>query len=159
MQTEVDPRIRILEEQLTRGGRDSAPDCGERRTRNTQQRRAVLDAVRALVGRHPTAAEVFDVVRLRQPRMSLATVYRALHALVQQNQIIEMRVENVTRYDAGPCVHHHVVCRKCGAVVDVCGEMMPESLFSVLRALESASGFNLDLHPLQVSGVCPDCRP
>jgi Fe2+ or Zn2+ uptake regulation protein len=161
MQTELDPRIRILERQLTEARRDSGGerDCGgERRTRNTQQRKAVLEAVRSLTGRHPTAAEVFEVVRLRQPRVSLATVYRALHALVQQNQVIEMRVENVARYDAGPCAHHHVVCRKCGTVVDVCAQVMPESLRAVLHALESASGFDLAPHPLQVSGLCPDCK-
>jgi Fe2+ or Zn2+ uptake regulation protein len=128
------------------------------RTRNTEQRRAVLRVVQSLAGTHPTAAEVYEAVRIQYPRMSLATVYRALHALVQQNAVCEMRIENVARYDAGPCPHHHVVCRRCGAVMDICAEKMPESLLSVLRALEDASGFSLDQHPIQVSGLCKACR-
>lgn len=128
------------------------------RTRNTEQRKAVLSVVQSLAGQHPTAAEVYEVVRLHHPRMSLATVYRALHALVQQNAVCEMRIENVARYDAGPCPHHHVVCRRCGAVMDICAEKMPESVASLLRALEDVSGFALDQHPIQVSGVCKTCR-
>ncbi|GAB4466022.1 MAG: hypothetical protein OHK0029_37080 [Armatimonadaceae bacterium] len=129
-----------------------------RRTRNTQQRKAVLEAVRALAGQHPTAADVFDHLRVRHPRMSLATVYRALHALVQQNEVCEMRIENVARYDAGPCPHHHVVCRRCGAILDICAEAMPESVVTFLKALENVSGYSLDTHPIQVSGLCHACR-
>lgn len=158
MQTELDPRIRILEERLMASRSEREKDCEKRRTRNTQQRKAVLEALRSLTGQHPTASEVFETVRLRHPKMSLATVYRSLHALVQQNQVIEMRVENVARYDAGPCAHHHVVCRRCGCVTDVCAEVLPEALFAFLRAFESASGYNLDQHPIQVSGLCPACK-
>lgn len=128
----------------------------KKRTRNTQQRQAVLRAVRDLDGVHPTAADVFDRLRAEHPHMSLATVYRALHALVEQDAVTEMRVENVARYDAGPAPHHHVVCRRCGAVHDVCADAVPDTL---LRAFEEATGFRLDRHPLQMSGLCPACRP
>ncbi len=126
-----------------------------RRTRNTQQRKAVLGAVHALNGQHPTAADVFAEVRQSYPNMSLATVYRALHALSEQQAITEMRVENVARYDAGPCFHHHVICRRCGAINDVCAEALPTAF---LRYLEKQSGFSLDRHPIQVSGLCPSCN-
>lgn len=130
-----------------------------RRTRNTQQRKAVLKAVQTLDGKHPTAMEVFERVRGEYPCMSLATVYRALHALVEQKALVEMRVENVARYDAGPCPHHHIVCRRCGTVRDVCVEVCPEALPpSALRVLQEVTGFALDTHPLQLSGLCPDCR-
>lgn len=130
-----------------------------RRTRNTQQRKAVLAAVRALNGRHPSAADIFTEVRRDHPQMSLATVYRALHALVEQNELMEMRVENVARYDAGPCAHHHLVCRRCGTVVDVCSDTLPAiALRQIGRHLEKSSDFALDLHPIQFSGVCRTCR-
>ena len=125
-----------------------------RRTRNTQQRKAVLGAVQTLAGQHPTAADVFARVREDYPNMSLATVYRAIHALVEQQAITEMRVENVARYDTAPCVHHHVVCRHCGAITDVCAGALPKAF---LRYLEKQSGFALDRHPIQVSGLCSQC--
>lgn len=127
-----------------------------KRTRNTRQRKAVLEALRDLDGQHPTAADVFDRVRTGYPQMSLATVYRALHALVDQKQVCEMRVESVVRYDAGPSPHHHVVCRRCGTVRDVCADCLPPGL---LMALEECTGFVFDAHPMQLSGLCADCRP
>jgi Fe2+ or Zn2+ uptake regulation protein len=130
-----------------------------RRTRNTGQRKAVLKAVQTLDGKHPTAMDVFEQVRSDYPCMSLATVYRALHALVEQKALVEMRVENVARYDAGPCPHHHVVCKRCGAVRDVCVEVCPEALpISTLHVLQEMTGFALDAHPLQLSGLCPQCQ-
>ena len=137
----------------------AADSPSARRTRNTQQRQAVLRAVRSLTGEHPTAAAIFATLRESHPNMSLATVYRALHALVEQNAICEVRIENTARYDAGPCPHHHVVCRQCGAVADVCEEALPNGLPEmVLKAMEECTGFRLDVHPIQFSGVCANCR-
>jgi Fe2+ or Zn2+ uptake regulation protein len=130
-----------------------------KRARNTQQRKAVLRAVRELTGEHPTAADVFGRVRADHPRVSLATVYRALHALVEQNVVCEMRVENVTRYDAGPRPHHHLICRRCGRVTDVQAEAIPDLIFASLLRNVEPTGFILDPHPVQFSGICADCSP
>lgn len=124
-----------------------------KRTRNTVQRRAVREAVRAFPG-HPTAADIFARVRQNYPRLSLATVYRALHALVQQGQIGETRIDNVSRYDASPVPHHHVVCRRCGAIGDV---PAPLSAGTLRRLRQAAGGFSLDAHSIQLSGLCPGC--
>jgi Fe2+ or Zn2+ uptake regulation protein len=130
-----------------------------RRTRNTQQRRAVYEAVQSFTGQHPTAADIFASLRESHPNMSLATVYRALHALVEQNAICEVRIENTARYDAGACPHHHVICRVCGEVADVCPEALPDGLPEiVLKAMEACTGYCLDIHPIQVSGICAACR-
>lgn len=143
-----------MEETSATGATDSPL---ARRTRNTQQRRAVLRAVQSL--QHPTAADIFAEVRGIYPNMSLATVYRALHALVAQNAVCEVRIENTARYDAGPCPHHHVVCRHCGAVADVCMEALPNGLPEmVLKAMESCTGYRLDVFPIQFSGLCAECR-
>jgi Fur family ferric uptake transcriptional regulator/Fur family peroxide stress response transcriptional regulator len=127
-----------------------------KRTRNTIQRKAILDVLRTTPG-HPTAADVFARVRAGgHPNLSLATVYRALHALVESGEIAEMRIDNVARYDGGPAPHHHVVCRICGSVADVPVTALPTTVF---RRLEQASGFRLDgHHVLQLSGVCPACE-
>jgi Fe2+ or Zn2+ uptake regulation protein len=106
-----------------------------------------------MAGYHPTAAEVFTRLKGDHPQMSLATVYRALHALVEQGQIGEARIDNVTRYDASPEPHHHVVCRGCGAVGDVFAPLPP----AALRRLREASPFALDVRSLHLSGVCPVC--
>lgn len=125
------------------------------RTRNTVQRRAVLDALHALAGTHPTAAEVFEQVRLHHPRLSLATVYRSLDALTAQGVVAPIRAENVTRFDGDTRPHHHILCSCCGAVEDVCAEVVSPS---ALRHLEACSGYIVDERPVQFTGICPNCR-
>jgi Fur family peroxide stress response transcriptional regulator len=49
--------------------------------RMTRQRAAVFDYLRS-VESHPTADQVFNAVRPQIPKLSLATVYKALEALV-----------------------------------------------------------------------------
>src|SRR5713101_7866229 len=51
--------------------------------RSTMPRRVILDVVRA-TDTHPTAAIVFERVRRRHPRVSLATVYRNLRRLAAE---------------------------------------------------------------------------
>jgi Fe2+ or Zn2+ uptake regulation protein len=126
-----------------------------RRTRNTQQRRAVLEAVQTLDSQHPTAADVFEAVRQTQPRLSLATVYRSLEALCSQGELAQLKVENVTRFCVGASPHHHIVCKRCSAVTDVCTDVFP---IAAIRHLEECSGFSVDLGPVQFFGVCPKCQ-
>jgi Fe2+ or Zn2+ uptake regulation protein len=167
-------RIGIMQQSV--GQRPSrqrqGPQQQQPRTRNTTQRKAVLTAVRALAGRHPTAAEVFEAVRKDHPQMALATVYRALHALAAQRAVTEVRTDSVARYDiaAGNAgnldaaegvidggAHHHLVCRLCGGVTDIRPAVSPASLLTAIAA--EAGDFLLDTYPVQFSGVCPACRP
>jgi Fe2+ or Zn2+ uptake regulation protein len=130
-----------------------------KRTRNTVQRQAVLDAIRALDGQHPTAAEVFEQVCNTPsetcPRLSLATVYRALDTLTAQKQIAEIRLGTVCRYDAGLDLHHHIICRQCGTVTDVCEDALPVTLY---RKVEKCSGYIVADEPIQFYGLCPKCN-
>ena len=123
-----------------------------KRTRNTVQRKAVLGAIHSLSG-HPTAADIYARVRADYPHLSLATVYRALHALVEHGDIVEIRAENVSRFDAGPFPHHHILCRRCGIVTDIPASLPETPLFD----LEAASGYIIDAHPIQFTGICPGC--
>ena len=60
----------------------------ERGLRSTMPRRVILDVVRA-TDTHPTAAFVFERVRRRLPRVSLATVYRNLRKLAAEGLLGE----------------------------------------------------------------------
>jgi Fur family transcriptional regulator, peroxide stress response regulator len=141
----------------------SIPVCSSReerndsskRTRNTVQRRAVLDTVRALGPSHPSAAEIFATVRQQASSLSLATVYRALDALVEQKAIGRSYVENIARYDVSAAPHHHVVCRVCGRLDDM---NIPLPAATVRRLNLAAGGFTLELDAIQFTGVCPGCR-
>src|SRR4051812_44037315 len=55
-----------------------------------RQRQAVFDSLARADGRHPTAEEVYQDVRRDLPSLSLATVYKALEALVSAGLVSKL---------------------------------------------------------------------
>ena len=85
----------------------------------TVQRRAVL---RQLAGRttHPTAENVLQGLSAEISGMSRTTVYRILETFVRLGILRKVpHEEAVTRYDPQVERHHHLICKACGAVVDL----------------------------------------
>ena len=54
--------------------------------RMTRQRRVILEELRK-VKTHPSADEIYEIVRKRLPRISLGTVYRNLEILSESGDI------------------------------------------------------------------------
>src|SRR6266516_2013193 len=87
--------------------------------RVTSQRLIVADALGG-AGRHLSAEEVMAAVGERLPNLSLPTVYAALDALEDAGLVRRVAAgRGAALYDAGPAAHHHLVCRRCGAVADL----------------------------------------
>lgn len=70
---------------------------------------------------HPTAEDVKRWVDQNFPKMSLATVYNTLGALVQAGLLKEVRLPNRDRvvYDQNTEAHHHFIDEATGTVTDV----------------------------------------
>ena len=117
---------------------------------------AVLDIVWATEN-HPTALEVYEAVKRVRPRMGLASVYRILHHLVEQEYIKEVgRGEERSRYDGNVSRHDHAVCTSCGSLLDVPVEItVPEEL---LQAAAQATGIKLGSHEVRLYGRCSSCQ-
>ena len=123
--------------------------------RQTPQRRAVLDVLRASDD-HPTAADVYQRVRRAAPGIGAATVYRTLALLVATGQARELSLgdEHTSRYDANTARHDHLVCDRCHRAVDV-DVPVPDGL---LPRLADRTGFSITSYDLQFHGLCPACR-
>ena len=71
---------------------------------------------------HPTAEDVYQAVRSRIPRISLATVYKALEALVAVGVATKLTAGiggDRARYDARRDLHYHFRCLRSGTVHDL----------------------------------------
>ena len=117
--------------------------------------RLVIQRTLAELGRHVSAEELLAAVGEQLPNVSLPTVYSALDALGEAG--LARRVptgRGRALYDAQPAEHHHLVCRRCGAVEDL------EADVSLERALSLAAqrGFAPDGAEVVVHGLCSDCR-
>jgi Fur family ferric uptake transcriptional regulator len=120
----------------------------------TRQRRIILDALES-VRTHPTAEDIYRMVRPRLQRLSLATVYRNLEVLCEQGLARKIETAGTTRrYDGDASEHYHVRCLGCGAIGDV-----RKAPVSVSRTgLARATDFQIVGHRLEFLGYCPSCK-
>jgi len=126
--------------------------------RLTRQRQAVLEAV-AERRDHPTAAQVFDAVRDRSPRIAYGTVYNALHYLAHAGLVAEVRrPDGVVSYDRETSPHDHAVCRACGTLADVHLPAVRDAVATAYAAVAGETGFMVEGHRVEFVGLCPTCR-
>jgi Fur family ferric uptake transcriptional regulator len=121
--------------------------------RLTSQRQVILEELRK-VKSHPTANEVYDMVRKRLPRIGLGTVYRNLDLLAEKGIIKKLEVGGEQkRFDGDTSQHYHIRCMECDRVEDIFIER-PEDLEK--NAAASCNYQILD-HHVQFSGICASC--
>ena len=121
--------------------------------RMTKQRQIILEELRAVTS-HPTADEVYEMIRKRLPRVSLGTVYRNLEVLSERGVIQKLNVGGTKkRFDGDISTHYHLRCTKCGRVDDV----HLEADHTIEEKVEEMSGYRIDRHSLEFIGVCPQC--
>ena len=117
--------------------------------------RLVIHRAMAELDRHVGAEELLQVVSERLPNVSLPTVYATLDALEEAGLVRRVAAgRGRALYDSQPADHHHLVCRRCGAIEDLPVEVPLEG------ALESAAeaGFAADGAEVVVHGLCARCR-
>jgi Fur family peroxide stress response transcriptional regulator len=71
---------------------------------------------------HPTAQDLFERLRPAFPTMSFATVYNTLDTLARCELTGSLHLGGAVRFDPNTEPHHHAVCDRCGAIVDLPAE-------------------------------------
>jgi Fe2+ or Zn2+ uptake regulation protein len=116
--------------------------------------RLVIHRTLVSLGRHVGAEELLDAVDEQLPNVSLPTVYSALDALEDAGLVRRVSAgQGRALYDARPADHHHLVCRRCGAVEDLDADV------SLAGALAAAGkhGFAPDGAEVVIRGLCARC--
>lgn len=128
---------------------------GEKQLRMTPQRKVLLEELRKLHS-HPTADELYEIVRRRLPHISLGTVYRNLEILSKEGIIRKIELGGTQkRFDGDLEIHQHIRCTKCGRIDD-----LPDST-SVTRCdmdLIEQTGYEVIERRVEFIGICPKCR-
>ena len=136
-----------------------APDRGirERFRRSgytlTSQRRAVLEALSEAKG-HPSAEDVYLIVKRKNPRVALGTVYQAL-AVLEEIGVIGAKhwSESPTRYDLNVEPHLDIRCERCGEISEV-----PGVDFAGLEdRIRHNTPYEVTRATVVVEGLCPTC--
>ena len=101
---------------------------------------------------HPSASDVYNALHEQFPSMSLATVYNTMETLKQQGNVIELSIDaGKKRFDPNPEPHHHLICVKCRAIVDIFIDFQLE-----LNEKET-KGFEIIGNHVDFYGICSTC--
>ncbi len=123
--------------------------------RLTPQRMMVVEALHD-ADKHVSADEIYAQVKAKYPYANISTVYRTLELLKELGLVTEISLGDgcVRFHPAEKGHHHHLVCQKCGKVID-----LPESVLAPLEGeLLEKYRFGADLRHMAVFGLCSDCQ-
>lgn len=123
--------------------------------RMTRQRTAVADALTA-VEDFRSAQQLHELLRDQGHGIGLATVYRTLQSLAEAGDVDVLRTadgESVYRRCERREHHHHLVCRTCGATVEIDGPAVE----AWAAQIGASHGFSDISHTIELFGTCGDC--
>ncbi len=121
--------------------------------RLTPQRLAILQIIED-DGGHLTALEIYHRASRHLPGLTEATVYRTLDFLTRNGLSLVAHVgDGRLVYESAARKHHHLICRVCGATVEI-GVDVLEDLNN--RFLEQ-TGYIIDCCHMTFFGLCPNC--
>jgi Fe2+ or Zn2+ uptake regulation protein len=116
----------------------------------TKYAKKILEIVEASRS-HMTAEQVFLVLKETCPKVVLATVYNNLNRLWEEGHIRKVSVEGMPdRYDRIQR-HDHLVCKRCGKLLDV-------DLGDLTAQLEERVKLLILSYDLKLMYLCEECK-
>lgn len=127
----------------------------------TTQRILILQALESRPDRHLTAEEIYECVKIDNPDIGLATVYRTIQLLTDLNLIDKLNLgDGFIRYEIGirdkedAHHHHHLICLNCSNVLTFEGDFMDD----LENRIQDAMNFKVVDHEVKLFGYCSECR-
>ncbi len=104
---------------------------------------------------HPTADELYVMVRAENPTISLATVYRNLNQLVESGSVMRISVPgHADRFDDKNDGHQHMLCLHCGSITDIPASALPD----VCGTTAENTGLDISACSMIFYGTCKGCQ-
>lgn len=124
------------------------------RLRPTRQRLAVVGILETFDD-FRSAQEIHGLLADAGENVGLATVYRTLQRLAETEEVDMLRTEDgeAIYRRCSDNHHHHLVCRSCGATVEVEGPAVERWT----RSIAAEHGYTDVSHALEIFGNCGRC--
>ena len=105
---------------------------------------------------HPTAEDIYMIVKAKDPAVSKSTVYRNLGLLVENNVINKISMQTgPDRFDYKKDMHNHAICMKCGKVFDFNYDFEYEELKKIVK---QQTGVEISEKGIALEGICNSCK-
>ena len=125
----------------------------EHRLKHTKQREAILDVFLSVEG-HITGDDIYQRVRSLHSQIGYTTVYRTMKLLCDAGLASEQNFDGSTRYEIAHAHHDHLVCVRCGKIIEFECEMIE----SAQDEIAAAYNFRILRHRHELYGHCESCQ-
>jgi Fur family ferric uptake transcriptional regulator len=126
----------------------------EHNLKHTKQRDIILDAFLE-AEKHVTSEELYQRVREVQPNIGYTTVYRTMKLLCEAGLAEERHFDDgVTRYEIEHEHHDHLVCVRCGRIIEFECQMIE----ATQDQIAAQYNFRVLRHRHELYGHCEDCQ-
>lgn len=120
----------------------------------SKQRELILKSLQARTD-HPSAETLYIDLKKEMPEIGIATVYRNLVTLYQDNEIVRISGKDVERFDGNIKRHIHFICDKCKGIYDI---FLPEKELKCLEKIVKNVSSNPENTWITISGLCKECK-
>lgn len=121
----------------------------------SRQREEITKVVKEL-HTHPTAEDIYMIVKAKDPAVSRSTVYRNLGLLVEHKIINKISmIVGPDRYDVAGTVHNHAICAKCGKIFDFEYNFDYEKIKNTIK---EQTGIEISNQGIALEGICDSCK-
>jgi len=117
----------------------------------TPQRLAILGAIMDLRN-HPTAENIKDYVKMKNPSIATGTLYHILDILVDKGLVKKVKTEkDIMRYDANLEKHHHLYCKESHRIEDYYDYELNDLIENYFKS-KKIPNFRIDDIHMQLTG-------
>lgn len=124
----------------------------------TAQRKIVIDVLRENKGKHLKAEEIYKLVKVKDPKIGFATIYRTLNLLSDLGIVGRLELgDEVDRFEYRDKIRkdekYHLICENCNRIVDI-----DRNIFKRTKEMiQKKYGFKIEKSDLSFYGICKDC--
>ena len=118
----------------------------------TPQRSAIAEALDHYG--HLSIDALYEQLKQKLPSLSLATIYKNLHAMIEKNFVAEVKLPGAKSvFELVKEQHSHLLCEKCGMVEDIHMDVDP-----MIIDAQERSGFTIEKIDIVLTGRCSKCK-
>ncbi|NQZ96268.1 MAG: transcriptional repressor, partial [Myxococcales bacterium] len=104
---------------------------------------------------HTTFEELYQRAREQASNIGYTTVYRTMKLLCEAGLASERHFDDgITRYEIAHEHHDHLVCTRCGTIVEFECEMIEKAQDQIAKRY----GFRILRHRHELYGLCENCQ-
>ena len=103
---------------------------------------------------HASIEEIYEDLKVSNPAISVSAIYRNINEMTKNNMVSEIAIsKQKKRYEITKGVHSHLLCQKCGNIIDANINMQ-----DIIKKIEGRYNCHINDQDIIFNVVCAACK-